>query len=168
MSVPTLNVDPRAMITRFEDKFIPEPNSGCWLWLGALDVNRYARFGVKGRNCKASRVSYALYKCEEPGALHVLHKCDTPQCVNPDHLFLGTHQDNVADRVAKGREGDRSGLKNGCAGQRNPLSRLSPADVKKIREMKKRMPYRAVADHFGVAVGSVQKIIEGRSWRWLK
>ena len=94
---------------RFEEKFIPEPNSGCWLWVAA-DRKGYGAFWYEGSHSPAHRISYALYKGEVPDGLHVCHRCDTPACVNPDHLFLGTHTDNMRDKVAKGRErnGDRN------------------------------------------------------------
>jgi hypothetical protein len=156
------------LIDRFEDKVSPEPNSGCWIWTGALDVNGYARIAFNGRNSKASRVAYTLFKCEDPGALHVLHRCDMPAWVNPDHLFLGTHQENMDDRAKKGRHGDISGTKNGNYGSRNWLSKLQADQVRQIRVLKKTMTYRQVADRFCVSIGSVQKIIEGRNWGWLK
>lgn len=156
------------LIERFEEKVIPEPNSGCWIWLGSLDSGRYARIGIKGKNHKASRVSVRLYKCEDPGSLSVLHRCDMPECVNPDHLFVGTHQDNMKDRDAKGRQADRSGTRNGCAGTKNPIGKLSEDQVREIRGLFGRMSYRKIGERFGVCTGSIQKIAEGRSWRWLQ
>jgi|DEB0MinimDraft_6_1074348.scaffolds.fasta_scaffold137259_2 hypothetical protein len=97
---------------RFEDKFIPEPNSGCWLWTAAVrkPTEGYGAFYYKGRHHPAHRISYMLYKGGVPGDVHVCHTCDTPECVNPEHLFLGTHTDNMRDKVAKGRfrNGDRN------------------------------------------------------------
>lgn len=74
----------------------------CWLWCGAIDSCGRARMSFGGRNAQATRVVYEMYK-GPTGGLHVLHTCDTPACVNPSHLFLGTHDDNMADKSRKGR-----------------------------------------------------------------
>ena len=91
---------------RFESKYIPEPNSGCWLWTGSLVGWGYGRFASKHRT-NAHRMSYMIY-CEPiPDNMLVCHKCDVPSCVNPDHLFLGTTIDNINDKVRKGRARSR-------------------------------------------------------------
>lgn len=90
--------------SRFEEKVIPEPNSGCHLWAGAMVPDGYGIFSVATkRNVKAHRVAWSIYRGEIPAGMHVLHWCDNRLCVNPDHLFLGCNDDNVADRVRKGR-----------------------------------------------------------------
>lgn len=97
------------MLEKFESKFIPEPNSGCWLWTGPFNAQGYGRFTVR-RNDKhyssqsAPRIAWRLYRGEIPIGKWVLHRCDTPECVNPDHLFIGTRQDNIDDMMNKGRQ----------------------------------------------------------------
>ena len=78
-----------------------EPNTGCWLWSGA-QTKGYGKIS-KGDYLTAHRSSWALH-FGDPGGMIVCHKCDVPLCVNPDHLFLGTHQDNTQDMIQKGRQ----------------------------------------------------------------
>ena len=79
-------------------------DEGCWeIQGGAFVPYGYIRIRVNGRNVIAHRFSYSVHVGPIPSGLHVLHRCDNPRCVRPDHLFLGTHTDNMRDRAAKGR-----------------------------------------------------------------
>jgi hypothetical protein len=92
---------------RFESKYYPEPNSGCWLWDAHCAKNGYGLIGGGGTGGGmklAHRVSYELYVGPIPDGMNVLHKCDTPCCVNPDHLRLGTLSDNMQDMIDKRRQ----------------------------------------------------------------
>lgn len=86
------------------DRFVsPEPNTGCWLWTGYYSYNGYGRVRQNHRKTPAHRMVWELAHGPVPAGMFVLHRCDTRPCVNPDHLFLGTAQDNVNDMVSKGR-----------------------------------------------------------------
>lgn len=90
----------------FENKFMPEPNSGCWLWTASITPNGYGKIGIWAGGKKtfiAHRVSWTLYKGHIPKNICVLHKCDNRLCVNPNHLFLGNKKDNTRDMIKKGR-----------------------------------------------------------------
>lgn len=89
---------------RFERLYIPEPNSGCWLWMGYVSPTGYGHFRVKmgERYQLAHRYAFEIYK-HPLGNNFASHRCDVPSFVNPDHLFAGTQADNIRDCCAKGR-----------------------------------------------------------------
>jgi hypothetical protein len=92
------------IIERFEEKFIPVPEIGCWLWEAATFKDGYGAFRANGKQNRAHRFSYQLYRGEIPDGALVRHKCHVPSCVNPDHLLLGTVADNVGDKVRAERQ----------------------------------------------------------------
>lgn len=93
----------KADIERFNKKWQPITETGCWIWDGSDSGRRYGRFFINGKNAAAHRVSYTIHNGNIPKDMNVCHKCDTPACVNPDHLFIGTQSDNMLDREAKNR-----------------------------------------------------------------
>lgn len=151
---------------RFAQKFIPEPNSGCWLWIDAPDGYGYGRLQVGGKARKAHRVSYELHCGPVENHMLVCHRCDNRACVNPDHLFLGSHDENVADMVGKGRAPH---VKNPSPGERNGRACLTEAQAIEIIALHAAGNYRLteIAARFGVKRDVVAKITEGRTWRHL-
>lgn len=97
--------------SRFERYIMPEPNTGCWLWMARINQKGYGIFGVDTKKHRAHRFSFELYKHAIPKNKLVCHTCDNKWCVNPDHLFIGTSKDNVHDMINKGRA---SWQKNGA------------------------------------------------------
>lgn len=95
---------------RLEHHTMPEPNSGCLLWIAGCNHKGYAVLNYRGKALKAHRVAWTHKHGPIPAGLQACHKCDVRSCVNVDHLFLGTNQDNVRDMVAKGR--GRNGREN--------------------------------------------------------
>jgi hypothetical protein len=145
------------IIIEFEDRFIPEPISGCFLWIGSYYRNGYGRFqhlssGVK--RTRAHRVSWMIYRGHLWDNHLVLHKCDNPSCVNPDHLFVGSHRDNIADKIAKGRQ---------MRGTMHGHARLTEDLVREIKSDP--ATSRVVARRLGVSQSCVARIRSGRGWR---
>lgn len=137
-----------------------DPFGGCWLWSGAVITNAgYGHLPVRGKSTVASRVAWMLFRGPIPDGKFVCHKCDIRLCCNPDHLFLGSHRENMADMVAKGRGG-------GARGEASKKARLTEAQVRQIKvSLSLGSTQRAVAAQFGVHHTTVQSIADGRSWR---
>ena len=112
---------------RFETKFSKAEDGDCWNWVASKDRHGYGMLWFDGRLQVSSRVAYQLYVGKIPSGLCILHHCDNPACVNPDHLFLGTQADNVQDCENKGR-----GVHP--VGEKHARSKLTSAQVVTIRE----------------------------------
>lgn len=112
-------------LNRFWSK-VSKTKSGCWEWTGWKNQCGYGCLEIKGKEYRAHRLSYELHYKKSPDMLQVLHKCDNPCCINPEHLFLGTQADNVRDMVEKKRGVNLCGEKHG-------MSKLYPELVRYIR-----------------------------------
>lgn len=143
---------------------IPEPNSGCWLWMAAMSRRSgYSAVKIEGhRTTRAHRLAYQLAnQCDVPSDIDVCHRCDVRLCINPDHLFLGTRLDNMRDCVKKGRFKTLDPL----SGEASPNSKLTDKDVIAIRSDARSQ--RQIARSYGVDKGTIAAIIQRRTWRHL-
>lgn len=159
---------------KYESRWTPVRNrfwsqvqktASCWLWIGATREDGYGIISVNGRPTRAHRYSWTMHRGEIPNGLHVLHRCDTPACVNPDHLFLGTNADNVADREAKGRGSPPPDVHH--RGDDHPSSKLTEAIVREIRaSYRPRVVTQAeLAKRYGVSEAAVWAVLHGQNWR---
>ena len=142
--------------------------SGCWIWQGKSrsgSCRLYGRIKVNGKAVIAHRYAWELYNGEIPDRALVLHKCDNPECVNPSHLFLGTQQDNMNDKVSKNRQAKGDSFKNRPApiGEINGNSKITETQAKNIfldtRSQKK------IATEYGITQAAVSSIKSLKTWR---
>lgn len=133
----------------------------CWVWLGGRDWKGYGRIRVGGPTVGTHRLSWEIHHGPIPRGLWVLHHCDNPPCLRPDHLFLGTQADNTADMVSKGRQ-------RGAVGTANRHARLTPQQVADIRRRYVRgsstSGTTALAVEYGVSDVMIGKIVRGTAW----
>ena len=167
---------------RFWDKVNKDgpihPDCGqCWEWIAGTFNDGYGGFGAYGES-RSHRVSWVIHFGPIPEGLQVLHECDTPLCVNPSHLWLGTSQDNTQDRCAKGRSA--FGYQNGAytkpeevrRGETHGMSKLTDEIVREIRRtyIPKHPIYgqAAIARRFGVNPSTIERGISGFRWGHVK
>lgn len=168
MSAQIKDGGPVDVLAAFNDRFIPVPEAGCWLWTGDTGGRRgYGRLRVEGRMVRAHRLSWMLHFGPIQSGLCVCHKCDTPSCVNPSHLFLDTNEGNTADRVRKGRSrGADCGATNPVRHERHHQAKLTEITVQAIRELAAAgtVSQRRIAAMFGVSQPCISAIKNGATW----
>jgi hypothetical protein len=134
------------------EKFIAK-SDGCWLWNGSYKGKRleYGTFTFRGKGMLAHRAGYFIYKNEIPEGMLVLHKCDVPRCVNPDHLWLGNYLDNQRDKMVKGR---------------GKVEKLNPDKVREIKKLLRMgVMHKRIMQDYGISNVTVHAIQTGRTWK---
>lgn len=151
--------EPEQRFWRFVKK-----TDNCWIWTGHKDRAGYGTFGVpKGRMLRAHRYSWKIAHGEIPDSqILVMHKCDNPSCVNPEHLFLGSQKDNSADKVSKNRQ---------AKGSHQGLSKVTEDQVHTIRDRYIHgqrgglNTTRRLSKEFGISLATVKQIVSGKTWK---
>lgn len=153
------------VIARFNEKWEPVTESGCWIWTGAAVPLGYGYLRITlsknySKSFRAPRLSWEIHCGQIPENLIICHACDNPTCVNPSHLFLGAHKDNSGDMSRKGRHK----IPN-LRGENHPRAKVSACDVETIRRRYAdgEMNQYELAETYGIAQSSVWAIIARRS-----
>lgn len=144
-------------LARFHKSYVKGGASECWPWL-KRHTTTWGRFRIWRRPYSAARVAYYIHHRIDPAENCVCHTCDNPICVNPAHLFLGTHADNMRDKMQKGRHVSSAGEKHG-------MHKLNEDQVRLIR--KSTGSQRAIAKQFGISQRQVFSILHNQSWKHL-
>jgi hypothetical protein len=150
--IPVTNLD-LLKFTLFNRSRLAE--NGCWEWVGYFGSGGYGMMSRNGKNARAHRVSYEAYKGSIPKGMVIRHTCDNPACINPDHLVLGTQQENVADRESRNRRNVK--------GEQIGTAKLSEADVVNIRMSNESLD--VLADRYNVDRSNIWMIKAGKSWK---
>jgi hypothetical protein len=141
--------------TWLESRYIPVPECGCWLWTGATRQGGYGYLKRGNKAIAAHRYVWELFNGKIPKGMKALHHCDTPLCVNPRHIFIGTQSDNIQDMDKKDR-------RVRCPKEKNGRAKLSALDVAKIRLST--YSSRELGENFGVSKTQILRIRKGISW----
>jgi len=156
---------PLPFYMEFKGTYIIDEN-GCWLWTGLTGEanpysDRYGKLYIENRKqIEAHRYSYLCHKGEIPWGMCVCHTCDVPRCINPDHLFLGDHDENMKDKMLKGRTAKSPGRPIGIPGLPQKLT------WEQVREIRKDLRiHRLIAEDYGVSRICIWKIKKNLIWK---
>lgn len=140
-----------------------EKTESCWIWLGKTASHGHAHWRTRKYRDYAHRWSYRLFVGEIPAGAFICHKCDVPNCVNPAHLYAGTHADNMRDMRERGRAARP-------IGEKHPMAKLNASDVAEIRRLIESGLHtqRGIAAVFGVAPSTISMLVRGPNWSHVK
>lgn len=146
----------KLLIEKFHSMVMPEPNTGCWLWNGKIHNGGYGIMFTNGTSYLTHRLSYTIHKGKIQKGLFVCHTCDVRSCVNPDHLFLGSNEDNVADMVRKNRQ---------AKGEHNSKTKLDEHTVRQVMCLYSiGMGSTIISKMFSMSQATIWQIMHGKIW----
>ena len=150
----------KSLEERFWSRADKKSSDECWEWLGSKLRGGYGNLNQEGHTLQAHRYSYVLHIGDIPKGMLVCHSCDNPGCVNPEHLFLGTHLTNAMDKVSKDRQIKGEGIYN---------HKIVEADAIRIRELYSQgnLSMRKIAKMFGLCYSETNAVINKRTWRYV-
>lgn len=136
---------------------MPEPNTGCILWFGTTAGRGYGYVSIGGDHFYTHHLAWRVVNGDIPEGKVVRHDCDTPPCINPDHLRLGTVLENVQDKIRRGRH---------IYGEKSPLAKLTADLVQEAREARQAgETFSSIASRMGVGRQTAEKAIKGQTWK---
>lgn len=149
-------------VALFESKIDKLSHLECWIWVGRLHPTGYGVFDHGVNSVKAHRISYEIYNGPIINKLHVLHSCDNRKCVNPNHLRLGTHQENMNDKVKRNRQARLPGIMH-------PMVKLTEDQVREIRKLYStgQFSQRKLGRMFSISQTQIKDIVKRKSWSHL-
>src|SRR5574340_709239 len=154
-----------ALLERFLAGCDESGPGNCWNWMRSLDGSGYGQFSSSGAGFRqAHKWAWTLMRGPVPDGMCVCHSCDNPRCVNPDHLFIATHAENLEDRRRKGRN---SLLTRGRAPFRGSVRHAKITEEAAHAIYVDRRPYAVIEEHYGISRGAVNKIKCGERWAWV-
>lgn len=181
--IPTLTPEEQS---RFWSKVQKKSDDECWEWMASKNRKGYGQFWLRRGFFSSHRTAYSIANGTPPEGLQICHTCDNPGCVNARHLFVGTHQDNVDDKVRKNRSpiGDLNGARKHpeklargdshparthpeklARGERQGSAKLTAADVLKIRGLEGSLTMTAIGKIYGVSRSAVRDILTRSHWK---
>jgi len=143
---------------RIAAKVKPPNDNGCIEWNGCVGSGGYGQIEYNGKPCYAHRIVWELHNGPIPLGMCVLHRCDNPPCVNVDHLFLGTQNDNMKDKARKGRSSCRKG-------SNNHNSKLTEDQIMMIRNSWPEKSMKYLAAEYGISISEICRIIHRVIWK---
>ena len=144
----------RPLDERFREKYKVDNKTGCWMWTSTVCGNGYGHIWDNGKQEKAHRISWEIHNGKIPEGMVICHKCDTPLCVNPYHLFVGTVIDNIKDRDKKNRQ---------AKGEKQGISVLTDETAKQI--LKAEGKQEDIAERYGTTQQQVSRIKNRKTWK---
>ena len=166
---PSLNMNEHLDAISLKLRFLSKIKilGDCWVWHGAKNGVGYGAIRVKRIKRPAHRVSYELFKGKIPDGMFVCHSCDNPPCVNPNHLWTGTHRDNMQDAIRKGR--NRPPVPRKQDGELNNAHKLTKEQVREIRNLKNRFSYSGMklSKMFNISKSQMYRILSNEHWNSL-
>ena len=144
---------------RIEANIMPVPFSGCWIWMGACYRFGHGQIVYLKKHLAAHRAAWVVFRGAIPEGKHVLHKCNVPSCVNPDHLYIGSDLENCRDRIETGTQANPPH----SFGEDHPSAKLTLAQAREIK-FSRGIPHKDLMQKFGISTATISAIRCGKNW----